>query len=165
MKKDYPVYLFRLDFFFNSSSMNVILDDFKTLIQSSVYADGNKMYSNSDFDNNIENNIGGGGQTVYGLKSFVQEKSDYITSQIDCTLAVNDFVEVNFSIYPNPAQDRLEIKSNYQLKTITIYNILERSSNENEVTIDVNQLSNGIYLINIETEAGIITTKKVIIEK
>lgn len=160
--------------FFNSSSMNVIIDDFKSLIQSSVYADGNKMYSNSDFDNNIENNIsvggGGGGQTLYGLKSFVQEKSDYISSQIDCTLATNDFTEVNLSIYPNPAQDRLEIRSNHQLKTITIYTILgkkilKRSSNENEVTIDVNQLSNGIYLINIETETGIITTKKVIIEK
>ena len=54
------------------------------------------MYSNSEFDTNIETNIGGGGPgggpggggpgggTTYGLKSFIQNRYNYLSSVVSC---------------------------------------------------------------------------------
>ncbi len=161
--------------YFDSTSLNAIINDFKNLIQSSVYADGNKMYSNSDFDNNIENNItvggGGGGQTIYGLKSFIQEKSAFVSGEVDCSLSTEDYNLAKSAIlYPNPAQNQIIISLDYQPKTISIYSILgekilEQSSNQNETSVDVSNLSNGVYLVNIKSDNGVSITKKLIIKK
>lgn len=157
---------------FNSTILNGIVDDYKLLIQSSVYADVNKMYTNSDFDNNIENDIsfgGGGGQIIYGIKSFVEEKSNFIAGELDCTLGVNDANEINFKIYPNPTKEKMVIKADQKIKTITIYDILGkmivyRPYNQNEITMDVSFLINGIYFVKLETAFGNTITKKVIVE-
>ncbi len=59
------------DNYFNSGYINDRIDELKTLIEESVYADDNKMYTDTEFDTNIESSItsGGGpmGGTVYGL--------------------------------------------------------------------------------------------------
>lgn len=156
--------------FFNPSNLNAVIDEFKTLIQSSVYADGNKMYSNSDFDTNIENNLGGGGQTIYGLKSFIEQKSNYISGQVDCTLSINDTNITSFSIYPNPANNKIKINATNTIKHITIFNALgqkvfDKTSNKLENEINISHFNNGIYVVNIETESGEIVSKKMIIEK
>ncbi len=85
-------------------------------------------------------------------------------------LSVEEPIEINFIIYPNPAKDIIVVSSDYQLNTITIYNmlgkrILEQLPNDNEVTIDISSLSNGIYLVNLKTETGNSISKKVIISK
>ncbi len=85
-------------------------------------------------------------------------------------LSINENREINFNIYPNPAQDRIVISSDYQLKTISIFSVfgesvLEQSYNQNETSIDVSQLSNGLYLVNIETDGDHSVSKKVIISK
>ncbi len=66
-----------------------------------------------------------------------------------------------FSIYPNPAITTLHIEAQPALKQSIIYNlqrqkIIQSSSN----TIDVSELSNGLYLIKVEDENGNISTKR-----
>ena len=116
-------------------------------------------------------------RSVFGLanswwwwQSFVQQKSNFISNEIDCTLAIIDSNKINFSLYPNPAKDSIEISSEHQLKTITIYNVLgkkvlEQSVDDNKIIIDVNHLSNGVYLLHLETDFGETISKKIIIEK
>jgi len=157
--------------YFNSSSLDVIIEDFKTLIQSSVYADGNKMFSNTQFDDNIENNIsvGGGNQIIYGLKSFIQEKSSFVSGEVDCTLSTEEYLLTNSTVlYPNPAHNQILISSDSQLEKISIYSILgekilEQPSNQNETSLDVSFLSNGVYLVIIKNDNGSSITKKLII--
>jgi len=83
---------------------------------------------------------------------------------------IEEKIELEIAIYPNPAQNKIVITSDNKLKTISIYNavgekILEQSPNTKEVTINTEQLSNGIYLINITTSKGEFFSNKVIIAK
>lgn len=65
-----------------------------------------------------------------------------------------------FNVYPNPATDVLFIHSDKGLKSINIYDSAGRKvlhDNRNtsgEVSVPVNHLSNGLYLLHIETEEG-----------
>ena len=69
------------------------------------------------------------------------------------------------SIYPNPATDKLTIvfpstikKRNIKLISTTGQVMLETTDS----TIDVRKYAKGIYIVNIETEAGIINEKVVV---
>ena len=61
------------------------------------------------------------------------------------------------------------IKADQKIKTITIYDILGkmivyRPYNQNEITMDVSFLINGIYFVKLKTAFGNTITKKVIVE-
>ena len=78
-----------IDTYFNNSYMDAKIDELYTLIQSHVYADNKKMYSNTDFDTNITSDITagggpGGGGSIYGLKSFITIRANNVTTQIEC---------------------------------------------------------------------------------
>jgi hypothetical protein len=83
-------------------------------------------------------------------------------------LSIDDIDHNLITISPNPVQDHLEINnsSTSEITNITIYDILGRLvlvENESFEQIDVSTLGTGLFLINIETEQGIIV-KKVIKE-
>lgn len=87
-------------------------------------------------------------------------------------LAVNSFNNKTFSIYPNPSKDRLILSSNENngILKIKIYNIegklLSNKSLkfEDKISIDVSNLSSGMYFLNIKDENGQIEVKKFIKE-
>ena len=75
-------------------------------------------------------------------------------------LSVNDNYETKCNIYPNPASDRVTIATEVRVEEIAIYDIYGRTMRQqvNETTsqqvIDVADLENGIYFINIKTDKG-----------
>lgn len=151
-----------MDEHFNSEYLDPRIEKIKTLVQTSVYADNNKMYTNANFDNNIENDItiGGGpmGGTVYGLKSFVQERFNYVSGILDCSIisAVHKPEVEEISIYPNPVQSTLSIKwESPRLDLIKIYNGIgqkvyhESIFGRTKFEIDVSLLEEGMYFIEI----------------
>ena len=75
-------------------------------------------------------------------------------------LSVTDNYETKCKIYPNPANDRLTIATEANMEEIAIYDIYGRTVRQqvNETTsqqvIDVADLENGIYFINIKTDKG-----------
>lgn len=63
-------------------------------------------------------------------------------------------------IYPNPAQNILYIESQNTIKKVSVFNLVGQNLlNTNEETINVSSLTNGIYLLKIETDKGIISRK------
>lgn len=87
-------------------------------------------------------------------------------------LAIQDNKISQFLIYPNPAKDKLILNSKVgtgNLKTV-IYTIegkiisTQNLSFERQTSIDISNLSKGIYFMNLETEGGKIQTKKFIKE-
>ena len=68
--------------------------------------------------------------------------------------------ELNCNIYPNPASDILTIATELRVEEIAIYDIYGRAVRQqvNETTgqqvVDVADLENGIYFINIKTDKG-----------
>ena len=162
--------------FFNSDYINARIDILKPLIQASVYADNNKMYSNADFDTNTESNISGGGGpgggTTYGLKSFVQEKHNYLNGVVDCSVGLNE-TEINqiYAIYPNPANTNIALAwQDNSVQSLVIFNILgekmyeETTKDETRTNIDVSSFANGLYFVQFFTEKGN-QTKELVISK
>ena len=78
----------------------------------------------------------------------------------DCTASVTDPSFLNFSIYPNPVKDYLNIDYSNS-ERISIYNILGkeviRIGNQN--TVDVSTLSKGVYFIKVSDGVNSSTKK------
>ena len=79
------------------------------------------------------------------------------------TLSTNDFDLSNIQIYPNPSSDLIFIKSkNSVIEKIEIYNSIGQMSKSiisEFKTLDVSDLSVGLYLVKIYTENGVLNEK------
>ena len=87
----------------------------------------------------------------------------------DATTNINNSKELNkISIFPVPANNELNIKSENDLTMVEIYDIVGnrvKSSqiSSNHFVIDVSQLSPGIYTIKSYNQTGLISTQKTMI--
>ncbi|MFM2206294.1 MAG: hypothetical protein RL213_269 [Bacteroidota bacterium] len=66
------------------------IDSLSLRIRVAVYADVNKMYSNTDFDTNIRSTIGDPldpGNFIPGLKSYITERRKYIEEELNRLLS------------------------------------------------------------------------------
>ena len=73
-----------------------------------------------------------------------------------------------YNIYPNPAKDMITVKG-VNMSQIKVYNALGQmvksiECDANEMNINVNNMQNGIYFINIINDKGEMTTSKVSIQ-
>ncbi|WP_300669224.1 choice-of-anchor J domain-containing protein [Soonwooa sp.] len=81
------------------------------------------------------------------------------------TLAVNNVKQNNLSIYPNPISDKLNLKSDIEISTVSIYSIdgklvKEAKINAKEVSLEVNNLSSGNYVAVVKFKNNTQTTVK-----
>lgn len=164
--------------YFNSAYLDPLIDNLKTLIQASVYADNNKMYTNANFDTNITSNITsgggpGGGSTTYGLKSFIQAKATYVSGAIDCSTIVGteEIKPYNVGIFPNPANLSTTITwDNEPVEMLEIVNVVgasiyqEQTKGKVQTTIDVANLDNGVYFILMHTPERTLNAKLMVIK-
>jgi hypothetical protein len=95
----------------------------------------------------------------------VGETEDYTINIVD-NLSLDDFNQDQFSIYPNPSQNvvNIESKNNLNIESVKIFDlfgklIIEKTQNTNQVSVE--NLSNGIYIVEVASE-GIIFKKKLI---
>ncbi|HLS29793.1 MAG TPA: GEVED domain-containing protein [Flavobacteriaceae bacterium] len=84
--------------------------------------------------------------------SFGQAE-DY-TLIVDYELSVDDYQFENFTFYPNPVQDQLNLKAGEQIESVTVHNLLGQkvidvNPNTLQTQVDVNHLSAGVYLMNV----------------
>lgn len=75
-------------------------------------------------------------------------------------LGVNDFAVKTIAVYPNPAKNIINIKPQGEvlIEGIKIYNLQGReiiSLNGTHQTVDIQNLSNGVYFLSIETDKGL----------
>jgi len=75
-----------------------------------------------------------------------------------------NYIENEFSLYPNPVNNQLYIKTNQKKYTIEIYNQTGQliSTNKNINSIDISLYNNGLYLVKLITNKTF-TTKKIIV--
>ncbi|WP_394758002.1 T9SS type A sorting domain-containing protein [Flavobacterium sp.] len=79
-------------------------------------------------------------------------------------LGTNEFKEFsNFSVYPNPSNGIINVESDEDIDEVVIYSLQGRAIIKSNVSkIDISDLSNGIYLMQIKTIDGKLGTKKII---
>ena len=82
------------------------------------------------------------------------------------TLAVNDTDKSNFSFYPNPVSDVLNINSTKEITKVFVYNsvgqIVKTADKLMDSKLNVSHLSKGVYFINVILESGETKTVKII---
>ena len=87
----------------------------------------------------------------------IDPASTFVNNEAECALSIGDNpFELDVTIYPNPTDNYLFIEGNKNPISISIYNLLgaEVISKSNTDKIDVSELSNGVYIINISDGIG-----------
>ncbi|HET6244964.1 MAG: serine hydrolase [Bacteroidetes bacterium] len=85
------------------------------------------------------------------------------------TISINytSFDTFKMTVYPNPANSIISIKTNQKIESIRIYNMtgnlvaIDQTPDQTQFTLP-DTLTSGIYLLKIDTESGIITRKIII---
>ncbi len=116
-----------------------------------------------------------------GGPATISDNATYCNSveevEAACEL-VNDISSINkdfeYTIYPNPANDELNIDAPFKNKTsgtLSVFNIIGHSLyqynfNEDSIDhqIDVSAYSPGVYMLEIRTDTGRIVEKVMVIE-
>ena len=152
------------------------IDELYDLIRDDVYADTNKLFSNLDFENNINEDVYLGEYPgwVPGLKSFIQHRHNLLVEQLgslgydfSCFVGFSPPGQEDINFFPNPAGDYLCLETGYQYKGQLILEIrntegqlvLSKHVNDPAEHIRVSGLSGGIYFIRLISESGCRTGK------
>lgn len=165
---------------FDTSYLYRQIDSLVTIIRPYVYADTKKFYSNTDFENNINNNFSAGGNPPFnipGLKSFILNRRNSVVSQLaanGCLLEINEYTSDNmFDVFPIPADEYIRIS--YSGKTfipinIEIVDIMGKTVYESsipffqEIQINTKEWNDAVYFVLIKTSDNLLlTTRKIIL--
>ncbi|PWH82175.1 T9SS C-terminal target domain-containing protein [Algibacter marinivivus] len=93
---------------------------------------------------------------------------DNISLQEDITASTKDALTSKINIYPNPANDYIQIESkDVQISSFEMYSLVGQkvifSNNLVNSRLDISSLNSGIYLLKVNTDNGSLT-KKIIVE-
>ena len=92
-----------------------------------------------------------------------------VDAMLDIVTGVNELGENNgILVFPNPAQDYVKVKANHEITNVRIVNyvgqlVYENNAETEEVHINTSQYDAGVYVIQIETTAGMIS-KQIIVK-
>ena len=86
-------------------------------------------------------------------------------------MEVESSATLRLDVYPNPASEYLTIESERSIQALRLVQIdgkivyeFSPKNSTNSVQISVEKLPNGVYLLQAQTEAGMIT-RRVIVQK
>lgn len=116
----------------------------------------------STYGNDIVNN------TEYGMLTNIEAKSEYLVNNGCAPNSAIDETDNQLIIYPNPTKDAFSIRTELVFNQIIVQDISGKTitqfqPNTNNV-YQLNNLQNGIYLINLLTDKKV-KTQKIIINK
>lgn len=85
-----------------------------------------------------------------GLNSFSQNKSE------NSPVAITETLTTHFSVFPNPVEDRLSIKTNLDDYSIEIINSLGQTvryqkNNNGFQTLDYSNIVSGLYILKLSS--------------
>ena len=87
--------------------------------------------------------------------------------QVDSLLGTEDVFASNFAVYPNPANDVVNISANAGLNNVQIVDINGRTvksakfDGANQAQINISDLASGVYIMNIASDKGT-TSQKIV---
>lgn len=99
------------------------------------------------------------GFAITGLNANPADNWGSIAAQ-PVVLSTDDFGFSQVSVYPNPAQDEWNIKTNGQnINSVQVFdmlgkNVMSVTPNKNDVTLDASELPSGLYFARLTSESG-----------
>lgn len=135
-------------------------------------ADEQVPFENSIFTDSVMTTNGAADVTALSMG----EDLDHFGCAIPAFLDANEFfksfqatstkqtgITIDFMIFPNPVQDRLYWKFDGKIEQIIIVDELGRTildrNNVNQQSLDIQNLSKGLYFIQVHTAEGVLTKK------
>jgi len=150
----------------------ILIDDIEVSTGGSnfsynIYRDGSKIasgikevyYTDSGFDSNkshkweVKTVCSGGGE------------SNPASVTKGCTVGIDENENQEISIYPNPTSGEIKVQSSkFKVQSVEVFDVMgkkqkSRKAEEQNVLLDISDLSNGIYFVKITTESGVVTKK------
>ncbi len=106
------------------------------------------------------------GTTYYAVSIVDECLSEPFAVTVTVTLGIGDFNNANFKFYPNPTSGIFTITNSEIISEISVTNMLgqtvySKRTQSAEVTLDLSTLTNGTYLVKVNTD-GIINTVRII---
>ena len=102
-------------------------------------------------------------------KHIVYEDCNGATASQDIAFyeSINDMLVLpNVTIYPNPANDKVFIETEVEIEEVVVYTITgvivgQRTTVNGQQTLSINvsDLSKGVYFVNVKTSAGSVVKK------
>ena len=97
----------------------------------------------------------------WGPQGDVRYVYNYVRCVRDASYAssIEKKTGIEISIYPNPAKEQITLISDQKSGSITLYNmqgekVMEQCADQNQTTINISSLSEGVYIINLLSENG-----------
>jgi len=110
----------------------------------------------------------GGALNINTSTNSVYVDSIVFDNIVPSALGTADFVNTNntISLYPNPAQEVLNISSSNSITKIEVYDLLGKkvASNNNASNVNVAALGKGVYIVKVVQENGSVIAKQFIKE-
>ena len=140
---------------------NPATDTFTSLSQTNMI--GRRNHTSETWNSRLY--IFGGNTTVSTSSSLSSTQSADLTSLGSGEFNLNATVKA----YPNPIKDLLTVSSDMEITAISFYTLLGqevliKTLNSNEATIDVSGLTPGTYFLKATTAAGLTLNKKLLKE-
>ncbi len=100
----------------------------------------------------------------YGTNAPTVTVRDFRVSAYDASLANGSFDNANFTYYPNPVKNVLNLSYNKEISNVEVYNLLGQkvitnAINANDAQIDMANLSNGAYMVRVTSDNQVKTIK------
>ena len=113
-----------------------------------------------------DNNLSSGTYT-YNVRAVYEDCNGATASQdIAFYESINDMFVPNVTIYPNPANDKVFIEAEAEIEDVVVYTITgvivdQRTTVNGQQTLSINvsDLSKGVYFVNVKTGAGSVVKK------
>lgn len=171
--------------YFNPASLSAHIDSIANIIRPYVYADQRKMYTNQQFETNIQSDIVvGANNRKPGLKSYLTARYNSVATQIANLSSVeegNTIIPVELSLkqnYPNPFNPSTKISftvSNAGYAALKVYNMIGQcvgtiyegyAQPSKLYTAEFNgaRLSSGIYIARLSSGGNCVTKKMVLLK-
>lgn len=139
-----------------------------------VYRNGNQVATGSFVPNTLGTTFRIG-RTTTGLGGYFNGRIDDLriynvalqsgeVSSLNAALSKEEFnTNLEFSLYPNPAKNNINIDLETEIKSIEIYSLQgQKVLSTQSKQVDVSNLSNGIYMVRVEDIDGAVSTQKLI---
>jgi len=114
--------------------------------------------------------VGGAIAAGTNSRSFISKYDDITISAVNqVPLKIEEIFSYKFNLFPNPVNDVVTITNseNIGIEEIVVYDMdgkrvkEQKCKNENEISLNLSNLSSGTYLLHIKTKEGI-AVKKVV---
>lgn len=120
---------------------------------------GNGYYKITDSKGNV---------IIEGDGKFTNEASHNISTKKGA-VSIEEVANETYKVYPNPVKDVLAIEGE-NIEQVNVYNAMGQlvktvNSNDNIVKVNVDDLQNGMYIVNVIDNNGTVTSSKVSVLK